>query len=198
MVPPRQRLARTLTIVALTSIVSVALVSLSSCGGSDDEEKSGSLSAGDTTAASESSAQGSETTVQKQMAATPNGSKHSRQAKAGEGERPEQQGEPKQPGGHKDVTKGTICPDGMSRAECRSRIEAQTEGPRAPSTEVTPSTCTDVMTAEQCEEIVRAQKAAEKEADKSDSVSPETCLEEYSREFCEERFGEQAEQQAGQ
>lgn len=61
---------------------------------------------------------------------------------------------------------------------------------------MSPSNCTDAMTKEQCEEVVRAQKAAEKEADSS--VSPETCLDEYSREFCEERFGEQAAQQAGQ
>gem|GEM_PF-4209011 len=52
------------------------------------------------------------------------------------------------------------------------------------------------MTKEQCEEVVRAQKAAEKGTDAS--VSPQTCLDEYSREFCEERFKEQAEQQAGQ
>jgi hypothetical protein len=90
---------------------------------------------------------------------------------------------------------GSACPPGMSRHECRARIEAEIDSNGEPGTVVSaPSDCVKVLSEAQCKEILTAQKAAQEEA--GPSVSPETCLQEYSREFCESRFKAQYEQQA--
>jgi hypothetical protein len=205
MVPSRRRLTPTLTILVLLSTVSVFAIALPGCGSSSDETSgTGTVSSGDSSAGSapdvSKPASGEEQATTKSGQQRKSGDKHpskeSNQARSGKQDGAKEQGKSKQGDGYRKGTKGSVCPSGMSRAECRQRIEAATGGAQAPGKEVSPSNCTDVMTEEQCEEIVRAQKAAEKKAD--NSVSPETCLEEYSREFCEERFGEQYEQQAGQ
>jgi hypothetical protein len=202
MVPPRRWLARTLTILALVSAVGVFAIALPGCGSSDDATSSDpTVSDGGTAAASDPPAsdterQGKAKPGEQGKGADQAGSKKSAQEKAGESAPPEERGQSKQRGGRQGSTKGSVCPSGMTRAECKARIEAETAGTQTPGEVVSPSNCTDVMPKRQCEEIIRAQKEAEKNAGKS--VSPETCLDEYSREFCEERFGEQAEQQAGQ
>lgn len=201
MVPLRRRLAPTLTILALLSTVSVIAIALPGCGSSSDETSgtgtvsSGHSSAGPAAAVSKP-ASGEEQAATKPGQQQKGGDKppSEESTEAGSGEHGK--GKPKQRDGHRKGTQGTVCPSGMSRAECKERIEAATGGAQTPSGKVSPSNCTDVMTKQQCEEVVRAQKDAERGA--GTSASPETCLEEYSREFCEERFGEQAERQAGQ
>jgi hypothetical protein len=90
---------------------------------------------------------------------------------------------------------GSVCPGGMSKPECKARIEGEIGSKSQVGRVVsTPSQCVKVMSKAQCKEILTAQKAAQEEAGRS--VSPETCLQEYSREFCETRFKEQYEQQA--
>lgn len=192
MVPSRRRLARTLTIIALIAIVPAG------CGSSDDEtSRTSTVSGGGPATSPDSSV--AETGKRKtaksgQQGKDPDqGGSKADQVKTGMSEPPKKE-QSRQAGGHQGGNEDSVCPGGMTRAECKKRIEAETTGAQEPGKVVSdPSDCTEVMSEEQCEEIVRAQKAAEGQAGKS--VSPQTCLEEYSREFCEERFGQQAEQQ---
>jgi hypothetical protein len=206
MVPPRRLPARALTFLVPSFAVIVLAIAVIGCGSSSDD-------AGATGAGASDSAESTPTASSyggKQKKAehdgepdaggqprskdSDEGSKGSAGAKQGRSPRSEEGRQAKQAGGH--LTDGeSVCPDGMTKADCRKRIEATDEGaPGAPVTD--PSECTEAMSEEQCKEIVQAQKAAETGTGKS--VSPQTCLQEYSREFCELRFGEQAEQQAGQ
>lgn len=195
MVLSKRWLARILMLFALIAFV------LAGCGSSDEEtSRATTVSDGGPATAPDSSVP--ETGKRKTAKPKPQGrvsdqggSKRSGQGGTGKSE-PSEEERSKQADNHQGSIKGSVCPSGMSRAECKHRIEAADGKAQSPSGKVSPSACTDVMTKEQCEEVVRAQKAAEKGTDAS--VSPQTCLDEYSREFCEERFKEQAEQQAGQ
>jgi len=202
MVPPRRRLGRTLTILTLISALSVFAIALAGCGSSGDQPSAtGTVSSEGSSAETGSTATGpsgkQQATAKPERGEDAGGhrTKGSGEAKPKRSPGPEQ-GHPQQAGAQSGDGK-SVCPRGMTRAECKQRIETVLNGGKAPGKPVTdPSSCVEALGKKQCREIIQAQKEAEK--GKDNSVSPETCLDEYSREFCEERFGEQAERQAGQ
>ncbi|HEY8501729.1 MAG TPA: hypothetical protein VIL21_03515 [Solirubrobacterales bacterium] len=203
MVPLRQRLGRTLTILALTSLLGVFAIAWAGCGSGGDETSGGGTVSSEGVSGETGSSAGS--AEQKQQATAKSGrgkGSEGQDGSKGSGEaKPKRSPSSKQ--GHSQQTGAqsgdgkSVCPKGMSRAECKRRIEAVTNGDQTPSQAISgPSDCVEVLGKKQCKEIIQAQKEAEKES--GSSVSPETCLDEYSRGYCEKRFGEQAERQAGQ
>jgi hypothetical protein len=201
MVPPRRWSAR-IPILALVALGAFAFA-LPGCGSSDDETgtvqttvPTGSSSDQASAAAGSEVGNGGATAKSGQQGKGEEARSKRSGQKSEDSPESKKQGQRKQGSAQPDDGK-SVCPKEMSRAECKRRIEATINGPQTPGKEVSdPSDCVEALGKKQCKEIVQAQKEAEKRGD--NSVSPETCLDEYSREFCEERFGEQAERQAGQ